>query len=140
MIKRMKLIPPRLTPGPSLSVAHPNPAIPAIEAAIPPVAKLVKTRPSNGAGVSSCSVVQTNGVNIAVLTPIMGALSANLSSRGNAVQCGHTNIHHHDVWLKSFHCGNGFFTVCCFANHFQILVLFKNLSESSTDQGFIIYD
>ena len=55
--------PPRLTPGPSISVAHPNPAIPAIEAAIPPVAKLVKTRPSRGAGVNSCSIVQTIGVN-----------------------------------------------------------------------------
>lgn len=68
-------MPPRLTKGPKVSVAHPNPAIPAIEEAIPPVAKLVKTRPDNGAGVSSCNTAQTNGVNIAVLPP-MRAITA----------------------------------------------------------------
>ena len=70
VVNRMMLIPPKQAPGPMVSAAHPNPAIPTIDDAIPPVAKVVKTRPSRCVGVSSWSIVQISGVNIAVLQPI----------------------------------------------------------------------
>lgn len=71
VVKRMKLMLPRVTPAPKVSAAHPEAAIPTIDEAIPPVAKLEKTRPRRGAGVNSCTVVQINGVNVAMLLPMM---------------------------------------------------------------------
>lgn len=46
-------MPTRLAAGLILSAAHPNPAIPAMADAIPPVLKVVKTRPSMCPGVNS---------------------------------------------------------------------------------------
>ncbi len=69
-MRRMRLIPPKLAAGPIVSAAHPKPAIPAMDDAMPPVAKLVKTRPKRCVGVNSWSIVHTIGVNMAVLPPI----------------------------------------------------------------------
>ena len=64
-------MPRRLTPGPIASATHPNPIMPAMAQAIPPVLKAVKTRPSRGTGVISWSKANTTGVSSAVLPPMI---------------------------------------------------------------------
>jgi len=64
-------IPSKLTCGPIVSAAHPNPAMPAIADAMDPVLNVVNTRPSNGAGVTSWRTPHTIGMKSAVLPPII---------------------------------------------------------------------
>jgi len=70
----------------------------------------------------------------------MGILFFNHPSRCDPIGCWHADIHHHNVWLKPLHGGNGFFAIGCLANQFQILVACEDLFENPADQGFIIYD
>ena len=69
----------------------------------------------------------------------MGVFDANLSSRGNPIQSGHTDIHNHNIRLKSLHGSNGFVAGCCLPNQLHIWVACEDLFENPADQGFIVY-